>query len=97
MYETTRLEWFIRTNEKEPLLAFNDGLVASKLISKIMAETHDDENVTSILSEFKDQIQQASLNAIIMSTKKSLGTLNINPYAEIEEERADQLDVRQGF
>ena len=45
VYETTRLEWFIKTNENEPLLAFNDGLVASKLISKILAESQDDENV----------------------------------------------------
>jgi len=38
VYELTRLEWFIKTNEKEPLLAFNDGVVIIKFISKIIQE-----------------------------------------------------------
>ena len=97
MYELTRLEWFIKTNQSEPLLGFNDGLVASKLIAKVLEDNQeDDDGVISILDEIKDQVRQGSLNAIIISTKKSLKTLNVNPYATLEELAVtNDLDFRK--
>ena len=93
----TRLEWFIKTNQSEPLLGFNDGLVASKLIAKVLEDNQeDDDGVISILDEIKDQVRQGSLNAIIISTKKSLKTLNVNPYATLEELAVtNDLDLRK--
>jgi len=53
----TRLEWFIKTNQSEPLLGFNDGLVASKMIARVLDENQEDEGVASILDEIKDQVR----------------------------------------
>jgi hypothetical protein len=57
VYELTRLEWFIKTNQSEPLLGFNDGLLASKMIARVLDENQEDEGVTSILDEIKDQVR----------------------------------------
>jgi hypothetical protein len=54
VYELTRFEWFIKTNQSEPLLGFNDGLVVSKLIAKVLEDNQEDEGVISILDEIKD-------------------------------------------
>lgn len=57
VYELTRFEWFIKTNQSEPLLGFNDGLVVSKLIAKVLEDNQEDEGVISILDEIKDQVR----------------------------------------
>lgn len=96
VYEITKLEYFVGTNEIASL-AFKDATVCANLIKRLIAENIEEDSIGTVLHSLLEIIEQASINCVILIFTQQLNVLSINPFSSNEDELYIEADLSSYF
>ena len=96
MYEITKLEYFVATNEIASL-AFKDAMICANLIKRLIAENIEEDSIGTVLNSLLEIIEQASINCVILIFTQQLNVLSINPFSSNEDELYIEADLTSYF